>query len=473
MEKNNSAAKASIGYTIGNTLIRGLSFLTLPIFTRLMSTADYGLFTTYVAYESIIAIVVGLALHSSLKNAKIEYKDKLDEYVSTIQILPIIVTGAIILCSIPFIDKIESFFGFSGYIAILMVFQAFATSVVTMYNCRIGLDFAYKSYVSLSMILSIGNILLSLLFILTICKDNPFIGRVLGTSLPMILASFILVYGFFKKAKPKRNKEYVKFGLSYSLPLIPHGLSQILLAQFGKIIIQKQIGNEAAGIYGFAYTVALIPQILMQSLDMAWGPWFFEAYSANRYEEIRKRTNQYVSVFAIISIILFLVSPEIVKVMAAEDYWESITIVAPAILGVFFTFLYGIPAQIEYYYKKTNYIAIGTVAAALINVSLCVWLIPLYGYAAAVYVTVLTYILYFIAHMIIASIITKWNPPFETITITKTILIVCAMCVLSMFLISNWWLRYVILVITSLLYYKAYKSDIINIVLKKYPKDDK
>lgn len=467
MSANKSAAKASVGYTIGNILIRGLSFLTLPVFTRLMSTADYGLYSTYVAYESILSIIVGMALFSSLKNAKIEFGAKLDEYLSTIQILPVVFTAITILISIPLLPVLEDFLGFRGYIVILMLLQALATSIFTTYNCRIGLDYAYKSYVSISIIQSVGNILLSLLFILTICRDNPFEGRVIGTCLPMIIISGYILHVFYKKARPQINTEYFKFGVSYSLPLIPHGLSQILLAQFGKIIIQKQIGNDAAGIYGFAYTVALIPQILMQSLDMAWGPWFFEAYSAGKYDEIKERTNQYVSVFAIISIALFFVSPELVKVMASEPYWDSITIVAPAILGVFFTFLYGIPAQIEYYYKKTNYIAIGTMIAAAFNVGLCAWFIPIFGYGAAVYVTVFTYILYFTAHMIIANVITKKDPPFETKTMISMILIACICCAISLVTLDIWWIRYLLLCISLIVFYKQNKVIVDRFILRK------
>lgn len=59
--------KAGIGYTIANYFIKGLSFITLPIYVRLMSTADYGNFNTYLAYESMLAVVLGLALHASLK----------------------------------------------------------------------------------------------------------------------------------------------------------------------------------------------------------------------------------------------------------------------------------------------------------------------------------------------------------------------------------------------------------------------
>jgi len=467
MNTNRAAAKASVGYTIGNILIRGLSFLTLPIFTRLMTTSDFGLFTTYVAYESILSIIVSLGLYASLKAAKVKYGLELDKYLSSVQLLPLIVGVGSIVIAIPFMRQMGDFFGFCGYIVILMVVQALSSGILTMYNCRVGLDFAYKSYVGISLVQSLGNVLLSLFLILTVFRYNPFIGRVLGTSIPLIFVSGYVLWTFFKRSKPQINKEYFKFGLEYSLPLIPHGLSQILLAQFGKIIIQRQVGNDAAGIYGFAYTVALIPQILMQSLDMAWGPWFFETYKANRIDEIKYRTNQYVRVFAIISIALILVSPELVKLMAGHSYWESIKIAGPAILGVFFTFMYGIPAQIEYYYAKTNYIAMGTMLAAVLNIGFCLWLIPIFGYQAAVYITVVTYILYFVFHLIIAYRVSGKKLPFDLRTTALLVLTTCLVCFFSQLFLDVWYLRYAILVCVLFSFYNTNKALVDNFIFKK------
>lgn len=91
--------KAGIGYTFANYFIKGLSFITLPIYVRLMSTADYGNFNTYVAYESMLSVVLGLALHASLKNAKIRYSSKIEfsSYMATCVQMGVISTAAIMV----------------------------------------------------------------------------------------------------------------------------------------------------------------------------------------------------------------------------------------------------------------------------------------------------------------------------------------------------------------------------------------
>ena len=74
-QSGGKAVKAGIGYTVGNMLVKGITFLTIPLFTRLMSTESYGLFNTFNSYMAILTIFIGLALHASIKNAKYDFGD--------------------------------------------------------------------------------------------------------------------------------------------------------------------------------------------------------------------------------------------------------------------------------------------------------------------------------------------------------------------------------------------------------------
>ena len=44
MKKDGNALKAGVGYTIGNILVKGINFLTLPLFSRLLTTAEFGVY---------------------------------------------------------------------------------------------------------------------------------------------------------------------------------------------------------------------------------------------------------------------------------------------------------------------------------------------------------------------------------------------------------------------------------------------
>ena len=66
---------AGVGYIFGGILIKGIAFITTPIFSRLMTPEDFGILTTYLSSESILAMLIGFQFAGCLKNAKIKYGD--------------------------------------------------------------------------------------------------------------------------------------------------------------------------------------------------------------------------------------------------------------------------------------------------------------------------------------------------------------------------------------------------------------
>ncbi len=122
---------------------------------------------------------------------------------------------------------------------------------------------------------------------------------------------------------------------------------------------------------------------------------------------MKKVSNYYLVVFTLITMIVMVVSIDLAKFMAPKDYYSGLSLVVPITLGYFFQFLYSLPVNAEFYEKKTSFIAIGTVASAIVNILLNMIFIPRLGIIAAGYTTVFTYFLLFIFHYNIAKKITN------------------------------------------------------------------
>lgn len=403
----NKVLKAGIGYTFGNYLLKGLSFLTLPIFARLLTTEDYGIYNIYLSYESIIYIILGLTFHASFRNAKYKYKDKFNEYVSNCVLVTLISLGIWLLMSNIFYSLYKDIINLNRIAINLLLFHSFGTTILTDYNTYVGIDYQYQSFLKISAINALSNIILSIIFILTIFDSERYLGRIMGTAIPIILISIIISILFFKKAKPTIKKEYTKYAFKYSLPIIPHGLSQIVLSQFDRIMINTMVGASQAGIYSFAYNIFSIVSVTGASIDQVWQPWFYEKMAEKNLRAIYHRANELIIGMGILISCIILVSPEIIHVLGTEAYDEAKYVVIPILIGGYFTFLYNIPASVEYYYAKTKFIAVGTMLAALLNILLNSLVIPIYGYVAAAYTTLVTYFLYFLFHSILAFYIEK------------------------------------------------------------------
>lgn len=106
-----------------------------------------------------------------------------------------------------------------------------------------------------------------------------------------------------------------------------------------------------------------------------------------------------------------------------------------------FAMAYNIPSTVEYYYGKTSFIAVGTVLAAVLNVTTNAIFIPQYGYLAAAYTTLGSYMVYFIFHCIIAHRIIGQNI-FSIKVLLTTVAGVSVIGVISLYYQNNYVVRY-------------------------------
>ncbi|MBR3163488.1 MAG: oligosaccharide flippase family protein [Clostridia bacterium] len=435
--KNNKVIEAGIGYIIGNYLIKGLTFFSIPIFTRILTPSDYGVYNTFLAYESIIYILIGFALHGSFKNAKYKYDiENYNSYISNVVELIILhTTFWLIITNILGVTKI-SIFRDNIFILNCIVLYSFSMEIIIVYNSYLSLEYKYKKYIIIAGINALGNILLSMLLIQTFFDKERYIGRIIGTVLPALCISIYICYKLIGKNICRLDKTKIKWGLKYSLPIVPHGISQVILNQFDRIMINTFINSTATGIYSFAYNLFSVLSVTTTSIDTVWTPYFYEKMNEKNYGTIKKSSTLYIELIMILCILVMAISPELIKILGTDEFYEAVYSVAPIVTGGFFSFIYTLPSGVEYYYSKTKYIAMGTIIAGIINIILNLFFIKKFGYIAAAYTTMISYILYFIFHYGIAKKINK-SELFDTKIIILCSIIIIIFNFIELFLINN------------------------------------
>ena len=91
-------------------------------------------------------------------------------------------------------------------------------------------------------------------------------------------------------------------------------------------------------------------------------------------------------------------APDVIRIAGTKEYYGGIAMVIPLAFAIYFVFLYSLPVHVEYFYKKTKFIAVGTSLAAGINIALNYIFIRKYGYTASAWTTLVSYILLFVFH---------------------------------------------------------------------------
>jgi O-antigen/teichoic acid export membrane protein len=228
--------------------------------------------------------------------------------------------------------------------------------------------------------------------------NNKHLGRIFA----YVLVNTIIGLGFlviiFVRGKKFVCVRYWRYAFKFSMPLVFHGLSMVILAQSDRTMITAMRDVSETGIYSLVYSFSMIALVVISSIQSVWIPWFSDKMQRNEKKSINKNVQLYMEIVLVMILGIMLVAPEILKLMAPKEYWSGIILIPPIVLASFMMFLYSISVDLEYYYKSTKSIALNTIIAASVNICLNSIFIPLYGALAAAFTTVFAYLISFIIH---------------------------------------------------------------------------
>lgn len=445
-KSTNLFLKASLGYTLGNILIRGISFVTLPIFSRIMSTSDFGVYSAAMSVASLLCLVMNFAVHVSLPNANVDFPGKLREFASSLVLLTILTALPYVFVSLIFGSKIGTMIGIMPMLVPLLVVESFGMALLSIYNSLLAQEYRYKEYIAISFVYTILNAGLSILLILTAYEQQRYMGRFIGGLIAMVLLAAYIIASTFKGAAPRNNRSNWTYALKISFPIVPHGISQVLIAQFDRIMLLNLISQTAAGIYSFAFTIASIYQIVFASLETTWTPWFFSKMKSLDLIAIKKRSAVLVIVTMMATCAGISIAPEIIAIVGGSSYFAARDTATLLFASMFFSYLYSFPVGIQYYRKKTVHIAAATAIVAVVKIAVNYAIIPTFGYFGAAVTTMMMYLLYFIMHYTISKS-SSYGELFDDRTIFASILFVLAWTGLNLLLRNEPIVRILILAV--------------------------
>lgn len=400
MSNNEKALKSGVWYTVSNLLVRNIGLLTTPIFTRILSKADYGNYNNYLSWQGIILIVVTLNLEASLISAKFDYKDNFKEYIFSVLSLS---TVSVVIWTIIFNlfqNSLSDFLGMSPvYLNIIMLYCCFNSSV-NMFQVSERFQYKYKSAVFIAILTAVGTAGLSLIMVFSM--DNKLMGRTLGGVLPVALIGLVL-YVIIAYQGKHIDVQTWKYALKICIPYIPHLLSLTVLNTMDRVMIKRICGAEDNALYSLAYNCGAMVTILLTSMNTAFSPWLGDNLHENNYEDTRRVSKYYMLSFCYLAIGIMLLAPEVLLIMGGRSYLEAKYVMTPVAMGCVCQFMYTMYVNVEQYKKKTIGMAFASMGAALVNLVLNLVFIPVFGYIAAAYTTLVGFLFLLIVHMLLVK----------------------------------------------------------------------
>lgn len=394
-------SKAALWFVLCNLVIKGLNFISAPIYTRLLSTGEYGIMTVYNAYQQVLLIVMTFELTlGAYSRGLLKYADNKEGFTANVILLSNFIT--VIVGLVIFIFRKYIFIGtvinsrILSILIIMLLFQPAYNSWVV----RRRFDNQYKSVVFATGIYSVASFVIPVICVF-VCGRTAEI-KIIASLIVMMIFYFPFYLNALLKNNTWNNQNLRivmwKYCFNFQLPLVFHSLSFLILGQSDRIMINIMKNPSEAGMYSVAYSVASIAMVFNTSINQAFQPFRYKCLEDKNYEEIKKSTNAILVIMSGIVLTFVLLSPEIFLILFPNQYYEAISAIPPITASVFFMTIYSVFVDIESYYEKTGYIMCASLVCALVNIILNYHAIKYFGYLGCGYTTLISYVLFSIMH---------------------------------------------------------------------------
>ena len=421
-------AKASLWFVFCSILQKGISFITVPIFTRIMSTTEYGVYSTYISWYQMLLIFTSLNLYYGVfNNAMVKFQDRRDQYISSMQGIVIVLTFAFFCVYLVFTEAINDFLGLSTPLVLLLFVELLVTPALQFWTVRNRFEYKYRSIVAVTLAKSILNPILGIVFVLFSSQKD--IARVASVVLVEVcFCGAIAIYQFYR-GKKFFDKEFWKFAILFNIPLIPHYLSGTILSQSDRIMIGKLVDNSAVAFYSVAYNIGVVINIIVTSINSSLTPWMYQKIQEAKAHEMKKIINLLLILMAALVLMVEFLAPEAMMILASKEYAGAVYVIPPVAASTFFFFMYNVFANVEFYFEERRFVLIGSVMAAVLNLLLNWIFIPVFGYYAAGYTTLICYIIYGLSHLGFSRLVIKKHLNDEQVFDGKFIIFMSAIVV--------------------------------------------
>lgn len=403
------AARAAVWFVICTLLQKGIAFITVPIFTRLMPAEEYGLYSVYLSWYSILTIFCTLNMHSVIyvnNYTKADSKEEKSHTAIPLLSLSFLLTLGVFGVYWLFREHFNKLIGLPTVLVCLLFVQILFEPPVNFWTIQQRFNYKYIALVIRTLLMVILNAIFGILFV-WLSDSNEAMARVFSIVIIQVLFGSVFYMYFWKQGNAIFSTKGWKHALEVELPLLPHSLSIEVLASSDRIMIKSIIGAAAAGIYSVAYSAGYVVNVLKSSIVDALRPWIYEKIKSEKYEDIKKTVN--ILLFFITGIIVLFTTfaPEVIYIMAPKQYHDAVYVIPPIAASSYFTFLYNIFSIIGMYYEKTKKIMVASILGATLNLILNAICIPTFGYIAAAYTTLVCYVFFSFAHYFIMKRICK------------------------------------------------------------------
>jgi O-antigen/teichoic acid export membrane protein len=399
-------------YGLSSILARTLNFLLLPIYTRILSADDYGIYTELFAYIAFLQVVLIFGMETGFFHFASSKKYDSEQVFSTITCFMLIVSIVFTCICLVFADDISS----SKYyhreatlyaVGILAIDAFTAVFFARLRYLRQAMKFAIYRSVKI-----VSEIVFNLMFLYLLPKYfvshpqsmllNFFTPEasyvyILAAVFCSCVVSLALFLPEIVRTKCRIRFDYLKVIILYSFPLMLAGLQGTLNEFVDRFLFRYLVSENGytweaqLGIFGAATKLAIIMSLFVQMFRYAAEPFFFSEAAKTDIKPTYAKMMKYFTIFCVVIFLSINFYSDILQYILGRDFRIGMNVLP---IMLFAYMLSGINQNVSMWYKlasKTGIALVVTFAGLLVTVVVNLLFMPTYSYMAAAWGHVASY----------------------------------------------------------------------------------
>jgi O-antigen/teichoic acid export membrane protein len=396
----NNVARISrqlFAYGTADVFVLAISFLLLPIYTRVLSPREYGALALLLVCEAVLKIFNRWGLDAAFLRFYYEWADgdQRKTLAGTIAGFITVANGAIaallLVLAVPInrllFDSLEFVWPYR-----LLILNGFLSTFLFLPFTLLRIQERARLFASLTFTQSLGTIVLRL--ILVVFLRLGLFGIMLA-DLIMTLVMLATTSRWLRAMLAWRfSSTQLRTVLSYGLPYVPNGVLTHAMGMGDRFILGMYMPLRDVGFYLIAGSVASLIKYFPVAFDVAWTPFAYDSLQRRDAPALFARMATYA--FAVLAVSVVAVSglaAPLMDLMLPGDYRAVGPLVPILALAMGVQTMRALPATSLNITKKTGVYPTVTAVGAAISIGMYFLLIPRYGMHGAALALLISQIL--------------------------------------------------------------------------------
>lgn len=391
-------SKTAIWYTASNVAQKGVSLLLVPIYIRIMSTQEYGIYTYYHTLIPFLMIIctfnaTGPAIYKGL-NTFAGFEEKFISNVLGFITFLSAVVFLIFFLGYSLVGKLfGELMGINMYLGCMCVLEVWATYATSVWRCKKRYEYKYKPVVAVNLILSVGTLLFGLLVIMFV--QDKLYGVITARLVLMFFLAFYCSFDILKSSRSFFDFNIWKYILQQCVPLLTNLIALRVIQKADQRVVLEYEGASFVAIYGLGLSIMSLMYVFTDAFDNTLSPMVTHSLASKKFKDINTQSFAFISILCFAAMMLCAFSPEIIRIIGTNEYYSAAYCVMPLVLGVVLEFVTNLLIYSMVFYEKKSEITFLSVFVALMNIILNMIFVPKFGFIAASYTTLTSYIGYY------------------------------------------------------------------------------